>query len=460
MLNKRIKFEVKNGAYEPNIINSRVITVCGNLCRPVKDLTGVSDSTERYYVDVKEQFNNRLAALDLNHYYMPDGAKVTKPIKKILLTFLTKKELEPIWPEICKQVSELYSPAFQAVAYFGEKSLLGTGAWEGRTTCFNSDGINAQNGVFIQKFKRTQILVVEEVGTSNKARCLVYFQGGRNINLFNFYYNGFRQNNLVFVEALRRLLSIPKISYKEESVNLPIYLNGDGLVIHTPKSFVYDADRMFPCPHCDTKLPERKMLTAVEGNTYKIGCCEECLDENTETCCVCGDSVEEDGMRTSDNGDIYCESCYSDNFAYCDYCNNEVPVENYLGNGLCSDCGAQCHNCGRIHKNDDMSTGPDDESYCQDCFSDKFSFCEGCETDVDRDDIKEGPDGNLYCQDCYDNIFIECDECNEVIEKDESVKDCGKAYCQDCYDALNEEEEEEESALNAERAPALEGVTL
>lgn len=458
MLKKKIEFEIKNGAYEPSVINSRVITVCGNLCRPVKDMSAIPEN-------VREQVNSALISLDLAHYYMSDGAKVTRPIKKILLTFLTKKELDSIWAELCKQISELYSLAFQAIAYFGDKTLLGTGAWEGKTTCFNSDGINSQNGIFIQKFKRTQVLVVEEVGTRNKARCLVYFQGGRNINLFNFYYNGFRQNNLVFVEALRRLLSLPKVSYKKESVNLPIYLNGDGLVVYTPKSFVYDADRMFPCPECDSKVPERKMLTSVEGNTHKIGCCEECLNEPAEICCNCGDRLDSDDMRTSDNGDTYCDSCYSDNFAYCECCGNDVPNNDYLGGGLCNECGDQCHNCGEIHKNDDMYTGPDDNSYCSDCFNYKFSYCKGCETDVYNDDMKEGPDGIDYCQDCYDNKFIECDECNEVVEKDDSVKDCGKVYCQDCYDTLiadktEEAEAEKETSPQAEAITAQEGVTV
>lgn len=443
MFKKRIEFEVKNGAFEPENINSRVGSVCGILCRQVKDYSTIPDY-------VKEKVNNDLVTLDLSHYYMPDGAKVTKPLKKILLTFLTKKELEPIWAELCKQISALYSPAFQAVAYFGEKHLIGTGAWEGRTTCFNSDGINASNGIFIQKFKRTQVLVVEEIGTGHKARCLVYFQGGRNINLFNFYYNGFRQNNLIFVEAIRHLLSIPKITYKKESVNLPIYRNGDGLVIHTPKSFEYTADRIFPCPHCDTKLPERKMLTAEEGNTHKIGCCEECLDEGGETCCGCGERVDEDNSRNY-NGDIYCDSCFNDNYSYCEHCGDDVRNDDYLGNGLCINCGDLCHNCGSVYEKDDMYTGPDDNCYCEECFNDKFSYCEECNTDVERDNMTEGPDGVYYCPDCHADKFAECEDCGYETEK----SDIQDGLCPDCYDKKQEEEEAQE-----ETSPQIEAAII
>lgn len=449
MFKKQIEFEVKNGAFEPDYINSRVIGICGILCHQVKDYSTILDS-------VKEKVNNDLAALDLSHYYMPDGAKVTKPLKKILLTFLTKKELEPIWAEICKQISALYSPAFQAIAYFGDKQLIGTGEWEGRETCFNKNGINAQNGVFIQKFKRTQVLVVEETGTGHKARCLVYFQGGRNINLFNFYYNGFRQNNLIFVEAIRRLLSIPKITYKKESVNLPIYRNGDGLVIHTPKSFEYTADRIFPCPHCDTKLPEKKMLTAEEGNTHKIGCCEECLNAGGETCCDCGGRVDEDNSRTSDNGDTYCEDCYFNNFAYCEHCGNDVPNDDYLGDGYCNECGDQCYNCGSVHKKDNMYTGPDDECYCEECYNDKFSYCEGCEMDVERDSMVKGPDNEYYCPDCHADKFTECKDCGDVAE----IVDIQDGLCPDCYDKKQEEEKEEEATLQTEAATTREGVSI
>jgi len=45
-----------------------------------------------------------------------------------------------------------------------------------------------------------------------------------------------------------------------------------------------------------------------------------------------------------------------------------------------------------------------DEIYCEDCFSENFNYCNRCDDVVSRDDTLWDDGGNAYCSECYENL--------------------------------------------------------
>lgn len=44
-------------------------------------------------------------------------------------------------------------------------------------------------------------------------------------------------------------------------------------------------------------------------------------------CCECGCRMDDDDSRSDENGNTYCESCWNDNFAYCNWNEQDYPVD-------------------------------------------------------------------------------------------------------------------------------------
>ena len=135
------------------------------------------------------------------------------------------------------------------------------------------------------------------------------------------------------------------------------------------------------------------------------------LDEYTCEFCEC--SLNGDDVRYA--GDhCLCDSCYCDNFFYCESCNE--------------DC-----------RTDDSVQTADGEYICDHCYSNHFFTCENC-GDVYHDDDCNDAEGDSYCRDCFSDNCIVCEDCNEgvLIENSVSHGDC--LYCEDCEG--NHEEDE------------------
>ena len=379
-----IKFTVKNGAYEPLIV---VFNIQAILLKNGLSLGGNTDQREA------------LEKLDLSHYYLNEGtgAKITKSIKKILLTAYSKERVDAVYPKVCKEIAELYSPAIDITAHFGDKSLLGQGIYEPHETCFNEDGCNYTSALFLDKFKRVKALYLDAYNT--KARCIVYFAGGRNIYLTNFYYrSGFPQNKRIFVEAVRRLLGITKVSFKSEKFPLPIYQNRDCILVHTDRSKVYGGTILYPCPNCNAKVP--KLFHDNDGTTYLIGCSSECLKQDKkDRCCVCNDQLDEYDYCHNDDNELFCSDCYNERYFYCARCDNESCIEDAIGD-YCSTCATACSNCGEAVLDSNLY----DHDLCGDCYSDLYDTCSNC-----GDEIEVGSgdwtmiEGEIVCSSCYED---------------------------------------------------------
>ncbi len=123
------------------------------------------------------------------------------------------------------------------------------------------------------------------------------------------------------------------------------------------------------------------------------------LGDPLVTCNHCDDAVGEDEAHYSENGDIYCESCYNELYTICRHCSTEI-------------------------RNEDVEN---DEGLCPKCFDLLFTTCDDCGESIARSDAYEGPDGQLVCEDCSVG-YLKCRGCHEIHQADSLVY----GMCSDC----------------------------
>ena len=129
------------------------------------------------------------------------------------------------------------------------------------------------------------------------------------------------------------------------------------------------------------------------------------------SCWECGAYVVSTAVRTDGDGDTFCESCYSERYTQCHDCRDEV-------------------NCG------DALTSDDGDDYCEECYHDAFVHCAACGDEISRGDCRTCDSGESYCDTCYSQRFDNCYSCRcEVdIEGDDFLRDeDGDIFCCSCY---------------------------
>lgn len=75
---------------------------------------------------------------------------------------------------------------------------------------------------------------------------------------------------------------------------------------------------------------------------------------------------------------------------------------------------AECMVCGEEIRPEVQEA---DTLMCNDCRT--FAICHECDCELDEDQCWTGPDGNTYCEECYNQLFHECDNCGAVEARDE-----------------------------------------
>ena len=131
----------------------------------------------------------------------------------------------------------------------------------------------------------------------------------------------------------------------------------------------------------------------------KCDCCREPLTDN-----------DNDGEGTDTVDGIVCDDCFSDDYFYCEQCNECHRQENVVtvfDNHYCSDSCA--HGAGYIN-------------------------CDDCEAWVHNDDSYTNRNGNSICESCSDNYYS-CHECGEIVHSDDTHYNdsTGNNYCSDCW---------------------------
>ena len=146
-------------------------------------------------------------------------------------------------------------------------------------------------------------------------------------------------------------------------------------------------------------------------------CINCCNIPGQRTCSNCGDSHPEDEMEYID-GDWFCHDCCS----WCEYCESYHLSENTYVSGH-----------GYV---------------CETCISEDFVYCDGCNNYVHEDDgvtYIESEDMHV-CDRCLRRHFTTCDECEAYIRRDDAnMTDDGLTLCDDCYDSRDTESNDEEA---------------
>lgn len=386
-----VSFTVKNGAYDPEAVNAKIVEI---LVQHIAEEMGSIESA--------------VYALDASHFYLPSGAKILKPIRGILSRVLSKAATDSVMQAVSGSIAALYSPAYELDAGFDDISSIGQYGDSG--SCFLEGECNSINRVFLKKNHRVKLLVLRKTTDADAcARCFVYFPGGREIRLFNFYYAGITQNSRLFTEAARRLMGAKKVKVTEierGDVNLPVYINSGAVKVSFDRAFIYSAPRVFVCPHCDNAMPEADIRTEINNNSYLIGCCYDCLKTGDYYACCsrCEGGVDEDHALTNNSGDVYCEECYDAEYTHCQNsrCEVEVYIQDIYSDGL-----------------------------CEECYFDKYTVCERCGSDVEKEDAVT-VDGVDYHDTCADREFYICRDCGDYIPSGDEEEVNGKWYCPGC----------------------------
>lgn len=158
-------------------------------------------------------------------------------------------------------------------------------------------------------------------------------------------------------------------------------------------------------------------------------------------CCCCeGDIINDESYYNND--EIYCESCYSENFTCCEICDNDVENDysSYVDSAelqVCEDClsehFASCEICGEFYRSDDLIEPDTGGPVCDNCLDEHFTECEICgELHRLTDFVSTFGTTKHICETCFVTYFLRCDKCGEFIHKDNLSEHDGEFYCDNC----------------------------
>ena len=131
------------------------------------------------------------------------------------------------------------------------------------------------------------------------------------------------------------------------------------------------------------------------------------------TCCACDEDVSEDRVCTH-SGDSYCEDCFSERFTYCDCCNAYYEADSVI---CCQE---------------------DSRNYCELCTESELFYCHGC-NDWYATKIIAADTENKYCESCAADTLTLCEDCGDFYEKPlEEIRKC--LCCPDCAANLKQKD--------------------
>lgn len=194
-----------------------------------------------------------------------------------------------------------------------------------------------------------------------------------------------------------------------------------------------------------------RMLRIEEGNGFVVpyidGCCSAgdegdhlilgghgiCgsnlngLSGSGLTCLACGESINEDDCHVNDNGEAYCESCYSDRYTYCERFDEECSIDEmaevicnsrYGSRGRTTEqwgerardrYAFQCEGNGNWYSNDFLVTLEDGTQWSQDYFEDHGTICEATDEAFAIDDTVTLEDGTTWSKDHFAKYGVTID---------------------------------------------------
>jgi hypothetical protein len=317
-------------------------------------------------------------------------------------------------------------------------------------SCFRVGGCNYGSSLWLkledEKYNRAKLVIFsyEAKDKTGVGRCWLYTVSPYAIFATNFYSYRFeiRSHWLKYsiVRVLRLLAGLSedvKFVYGRD-IDLPIYLNGDGLIVYEKSQFnnsdeVIELSRKIvsECMYCreDVNLED---LYRFDGDEYYDGeevsgliVCKWCRDqlENLEVCVGCGERLDRDVMYYQDDR-WWCEDCFNERFEQCYTCDEYYWREDMIvdrdGHWLCPDCADEyrrlCGVCGEyvypdeVHMYEVLTVWGIEEAY----------VCNECE-----EDLRE-----MKCEHCSREFFYSVED----YRRDERIREIVRAgLCYECF---------------------------
>ncbi len=140
-------------------------------------------------------------------------------------------------------------------------------------------------------------------------------------------------------------------------------------------------------------------------------------EDNRPCCCSCGDHVDEDDSRSNDNGDTYCDSCYSNAYSWddvndCEISSDDVCEAVRIRRGREETVYTDVHNCVELHDGrmcvEDDAVELHDGSYALTC--DVTELHDGSYALDSSDDLIELHDGEYALSSVDDIVQLHDDQ--------------------------------------------------
>lgn len=166
------------------------------------------------------------------------------------------------------------------------------------------------------------------------------------------------------------------IDYDNNKITLK--MNGD-YSLHSTSGEGPDCERV-ECSSCGTGLDEEDALYSPGGDAY----CESCFSENYTYCNRCGETVDSDDtheVHVDYSSEEWCEYCTNNHAIHCERCSQYVRntcTTTVDGDAVCDSCAeesSECADCGGRFWNDDMEE-VGGESYCCSCGANQRAILE------------------------------------------------------------------------------------
>jgi len=358
---------------------------------------------ERYFYDEEPNLVDDLKRIydsrprTLRNFFDEKGRPITNYIKGLVRQAFKERNIkldeeEKVIAKLLNEVRNWYGEEgvlkfelYESEAFFEFQGTCGD-----EHSCFRTGGCNEAHAVWMSEYMEDEFRFIvikfydKEDVYIGQGRCWLYIIDDGAVFVTNFYSIGFDIKRHCFrypiVRGIRQLMGWRDAHFTRKDVPLPVYLNGDGLIIWNPK--VYNAS-------------------------------DEIIKEISETkrgvCMNCGESFP-----------LYSLTYLDDDYYLRDY--GEI-----LGGGIvCEDCkynvekAHRCEHCGRPVPESEAYL-IDDLVYCETCYYELFVPCEICDCDIYREDAVIDAYGNCLCSDCLERYRLKCEECEEYYEEEDIV---------------------------------------
>ena len=118
----------------------------------------------------------------------------------------------------------------------------------------------------------------------------------------------------------------------------------------------------------------------------------------------------------------------------CPICGKSQNKEN--DSLFCCSRGIECYSCGCNIDDEDIIVNESGETYCNNCYRDRYSYCAHCDSEIYINDSTYINSIGYVCDNCLSNNYMSCCECGEYINinNDSYITACDneETYCDNC----------------------------